>query len=159
VLKFKPVVYASALGFLEVANRALEERGGEPLVRKDIVACVFRLKDPGEVVAELGVSAQDIADGCDLSDDVVAAALARYRIQYNDAYVIWKFLSELKEDSRRTPGEVATERLTADIREFIRTDLRPPLAVKQVEDDEYVYNWRNLRAAPSSGHPWFIAEE
>jgi hypothetical protein len=157
VLKIVPVSYESAVGFLAVANRALALRGGGELTLDHIVACVFRLKDPSEVARALGASALDIARACGLTEQVASAALGRYRLQFRDAIAIWSFLRERKiaaSSARPGPEDPTLSVVTENPMDFVRTDMRPPVAIRSVGEEGFVYDWRNLRPAPPTGHPW-----
>jgi hypothetical protein len=155
VMHQHPVSYERAVGFMNVANHALAERGIERFKLADIVACVFRLKDPTEIASELALTAQDISALTGLPLTIVVAALGRYRIQYNDASAIWRLFQTSKEQSRGW-GPKADAALTGIAQDFIKTDIRQPLAVKSLEDDEFVYTWQNLEVAERAGHYWAI---
>ena len=154
VLNIAPVGYQSAIGFLNVANEALELAGRAPLGREDIVACVFRLKDPAEIIRALKLSTDDVAKGCGLSEAIVAAALSRYRLQYCDADAIWRFALAAKMTGSYSDPYLIN--LTDDPRAFIKTDTRAPMAIKDAGEDGFVYNSSNLKSAPSTGHPWAL---
>lgn len=156
VLEDKPVVYESAIGFINVANLKLRALGDSAeLSTRDIVACVFRLRDAPDLLQALSVTSADIAAACGIRLNVVEAALARYRIAYADAHAIWSYLKAQKCDKKITGRAVET--LTSRIDDFIMTEVRPThlVAVKLVNDG-YVYGVSNLRPAPPSGHPWAI---
>lgn len=159
ILGYKPVNYESALGFIKLANHVIEDRRGAALVAEDIVACVFRLKDATETAASLGLRPQDIAEACKLSLPVVQAALSRYRIQLVDALAIWSFFAE--EFKERGNQNAKVDELPAAPESFILTDARKglPIAVRQLNEDQFVYSWDNLRPAPRGGHFWAVDEE
>ncbi len=156
VLAGRPVSYESALGFINVSREPLAEGKQPPLETTDIVACVFRLKDPDQVALGLQADAGEIARGCNLAPRIVEAALARYRLQLVDALAIWGFCRSLQAIGRGAGNANLAARLTDDPRDFIRTDTRPPFAIKPVAEDGYVYSIGDLRAAPRSGHPWAL---
>lgn len=157
-MQLQPISYERAEGFLNVANHALVERGAPPLTKADIVACVFRLKDPTDILTDLRLTVRDVSEATGLSQSVVSAAVARYRLQYVDADLIWRFLME----ARAKVGAVGAKTeaaLAGRPQDLIKTDSRQPLAVRPHEDHGYVYTWENLRAAPPSGHYWAIDAE
>lgn len=156
VLRFQPVAYDSALGFVNVLNRAL---GETQFSTKDIVACVFRLRDIAEVLSALNKKAEDLAAGSGVSLEIAQAAIQRYRLQLYDALSIWQFLRDCA--ARGNFRDSAIEQVLTDKpQDFIKTDVRSdlPMAVKLLDDRDFVYGWENLRAAPSSGHYWALQE-
>jgi cation transport regulator ChaB len=166
----QPVVYESAVRFINLANLDLPE--DERLQRSDIVACAFRLSDP-ELVADLGLTSQGVATACGLRKEVVEGALKQMRIPYTDAHAIWAHLSDIVKTRADLP-EGVKDVITNRQQDFIRTDAngsysfaverigRPvPRHSKKAEANavdvaEYVYNRANLHPAPVSGHPWAI---
>jgi len=157
VLLLRPVSYESALGFLNVVNHALRQRGARPLERADIVACVFRLKDPSEILAELGLTVAEVAVRCQIPLRVVQAAFGRFRLQFRDAELIWHFLLFAKWFSGKN-GPKTEAALTGSAPDFIKCDARQPTLVKELDQGEFVYGWDNLAAAPRSGHYWALDE-
>lgn len=157
VLRFQPVAYDSAVGFLNVANRALEGSAHASFTTRDIVACVFRLRDVTEVLGALNKKIDDVAIGADVPIEIAQAAAQRYRLQLNDALAIWRYALSCAENAGGTDpaiGYVLTERP----QDFIKTDVRPDLhmAVKRLDDRDFVYGWENLKAASEAGHYWAL---
>jgi hypothetical protein len=165
----QPIVYDSALRFIRLVNLDLPE--DKWLKHSDIVACVFRLKEP-EIIAELGIKPQDLASECKLRKEVVDAALKGMRITYSDAYAIWVFLMRVTTGRPELPPTLR-DVLTGDQRDFISADLNTRyLAVEKIgktlpkhskksavdesDNAEYVYNRANLKRAPLSHHPWAL---
>jgi len=160
VLKVKPVTYASATGVIELINNFIGKIApAELLSTADIVACVFSLKNAGEIAKELNLSVSEISSSCGISRPIVESALMRYRMQYSDAAAIHKFFR--KKNSEIKGVDWISNILTINEDDFISTDdsrLVMP-AIRQIGDDtvsEYVYNWSNLKPAPRTGHPWAI---
>ena len=159
VLGGKPVSYESAVGFINVSRGLLTKGGQPPLETSDIVACVFRLKDPDILAAALGTSLEEIADHCHMRRRVVDAALTRYRLPLVFALSIWGFFRDLQALGRGASNPLVATRLTEDPRDFIKTDNRAPFAIKPFDDDEYVYSIADLRPAPRVGHPWALERD
>jgi hypothetical protein len=91
VMDCEPVVYDSALGFINVANAELEARGdSQRLTKATIVACVFELERIGEVFEALGLSEATVATDCGIQERIVRAACQRGRLQFVHADLIWK---------------------------------------------------------------------
>ncbi len=161
VMNCVPVVYRSALGFLNSANHALESNGApERLSHADIVACVFRLRDAAKITNELKVTESEIARSCNIAPRIVNAALNQYRIQYVDAHAIWKFcVDRVRSESIKLGPELA-DTLTKNETDLIVSDSKKKssMAIKRVgskdDTDDYVYDRETLRAAPLSGHAW-----
>lgn len=156
VLRFEPVTYASARGFLNVANYGLKSRDAPLMNVSDIVACVFRLKEPDTIAAALNLSPQMIAAGTLLPQELIVAALGRFRLQFVDAFAIWRFLLNFQLSGPASGGGL--EFLTDNPADFIKTDGRYPLAIKEVGDREFVYGLRNLEPAAAKGHYWAIED-
>jgi hypothetical protein len=157
VLNGMPVSYGRAVGFINVTRELLAGRNHQPLDTGDIVACVFRLKDPDTVATALGVDIPTIARACHLRPRIVESALARYRLPLVFALPIWRYLRGLQADGRGQENPTVAERLTDDPREFIKTDKRSPIAIKPGDgEDEYVYSLADVSPAPRTGHPWAL---
>jgi hypothetical protein len=158
IFRFHPVTYERATGFINVANFAL--RGAvEEFTTKDIVACAFRLRQPMDVLQAMKISVEEMSKEAGISNDIGHAAVQRYRIQLHDALGIWSFiLSRWRENPPRSP--LVSGVITEDPRDFVRADLRAglPIAVKRLDDFEYVYRLDDLKPAPISGHYWAIRE-
>lgn len=166
----QPVVYESAIRFIQLANLDLPK--DKLLQTSDIVACVFRLKDP-QVIEALGLDAPALALGSGVTLKVVESSLNRLRICYVDAKAIWAFLMGQAADRKGLTKEVR-EILTGNQEDLIRTEVKGtyPIAIgrtgvviprhskkgeaSDVDNAEYVYNRSNLHPAPPSGHPWTI---
>lgn len=154
VMGCEPVVYESAVGFMNVANKELESRGNsERLELSSIVACVFELDGFAQVATALGLSAETISTQCDIPARIISAAIARSRLQYVDAEKIWKYCLTRKQDQQ---PDLPT--LTDDPRTFIRTRVSKDgfAAIRKIEEGRYVYERDDLRPAPLNGHPWSI---
>jgi hypothetical protein len=159
LFRFHPVTYDSAIGFINVANIALG--GAAPaFTTSDIIACVFRLRHPMDLLNALRLTPEQVAAEAGLSRDVGIAAVQRYRIQLNDALAIWQFLKTRSRDEG-SPPRVVSDAITDDAHDFITADVRAglPMAVKALNDFEYVYRWDNLKPAPPSGHYWALEDE
>lgn len=160
VMRCFPVTYRSARGFINVANMALAAlEAGSKLKSSDIVACIFRLKDAPDVVEALGLASSDIAKACGIRAEIVESARLRYRITFNHAISIWKYLLSVKHEKKITDPKANA--LNDDPREFIKTDVqtRHPLAVRPSSEERAeasVYGRRDLTPAPRMGHPWAI---
>jgi hypothetical protein len=155
ILNVLPVRYDSAVQFIAAVNPLLAEYQLNRFDTGDIVACVFRLKDPDEVFESLGLTSDGVARACGLRYDLVASALLRYRLQLNDALALWRYLTDQVAGLTAKPAAILRERLTDDPSDFIKTDARPPMAIKTTRDGS-VYTLDNLKAAPASGHRWAV---
>lgn len=167
-----PVAYESALGFVRVANVALDNvnanRGQASLplfVEADIVSCVFRFRDITTVTNLLGLSRESIAAATGVHVDIVKAAVRdeRYRLSLVHALTIWAALRERRQSGERrfAPGEEAElAALTDDPFDLIATDDKYNVAIRKVggrraeDEDRYVYGRGDLIPAPETGHPW-----
>jgi hypothetical protein len=158
IFRFHPVTYDRAVGFINVANVALKGTG-EEFTTRDIVACAFRLRQPMDVLQALNISVEEMAREAGISNDIGHAAVQRYRIQLHDALAIWHFiLSRWRENPPNSA--LVSGVITEDPRDFVRADLRAglPIAVRRLDDFEYVYRLDDLKPAPISGHYWAIEE-
>ena len=164
VMLCTPVVYRSAIGFLTVANAALSARNsGFQFTTRDIVACVFRLRDIPDVVKALGTTAEAIAKACRIKPRIVQSTLQRYRISYVHADAIWRHLFQVKGAAGTKAQEI--ESLTDNPSDFIRTDTRHAgrMSIQRIEagsaSDPFeicVYEREDLQPAATSGHSWAI---
>lgn len=161
VFACKPVRRESAVGFITSVNNLLaDHKVAWRFTTRDIIACVFRLKDGPEIAAALGVSPADIARHTGIKLSIVECAVQRWRITYAHAEAIRQYLLQIKADKKANDPILSA--LSADPMGLIKTDSRSdlPMAVKQIEIDpgrfEFVYGWEDLSAAPPAGHPWAI---
>ena len=161
VMRIEPVTYQSALGFINAANIALRNKGVDvTLTTRNIIACVFRLKDGPEIINEFGITDDDISVGCGVKASIVRSAIEKYRIQYADAHKIWLYLRGLKRKNKSFKMDVDSL-INDDERAFIKTDDRHAarMAIKQVGEegeDRYVYRYSDLQYAPLTGHYWSL---
>lgn len=163
VIDCRPVTYVSVLRFINLVNLTLG--GKDSLSTSDIVACVFRLRDI-DMVAALNLSPAAIAKGCGISEEIVQAALDRYRIAYHEAHAIWSFISKVVKSGSDEVQAAVKLVITDEERTFIITDPHKihPMAIKlsgvrQPDDDDrptYVYGRDDLKTAPKQGHYWAI---
>lgn len=154
----EPVQYASARGFIHLANAALAARGKpEHFELHDVVACVFRLKDAPDVANALKLSAWDIATGCRLNVDIVTGALKKYRLPYRDADTIWRFLLAKKEELTSTPPD-DLKYLTSAPEDLLKVDVRNdlPMGIYRTSEKDFVHKPFNVSPAPRRGHPWAL---
>jgi hypothetical protein len=136
---------------------ALTESADPPFTTADIVACVFRLRDVAEVLAALSIKLEDLASGAGVAAEIANAAAQRYRLQLHDAMAIWRFVSA-KVTRDKVRDHAIDQVITDRPQDFIKTDVRPdlPMAVKHLDDEEFVYGWDNLKPAPRAGHHWAL---
>lgn len=160
VFRVQPVSYESARGFLAVANLALREIGAAELTTRDIIACVFRLRDPQEVLIALKMPWAEMASAAGRSRELAQAAVSKYRLQLVDALAFWRVVRAHVQENGSQSAFV-NEIITDDPRDFIKTDVRAglPIAVRRLDDFEYVYRWDNLQYAPLSGHFWALESD
>lgn len=165
VLECVPVVYKSALGFINIVNAASGGSGDPPFRKSDIVACVFRLRDAPEVAEKLSLTAADLSRECALKKEIAQSALERFRLSYVDAESIRRLFIEVKKKNN-VEDKHLNDILNSDPSSIIKTDVRKGLSVSikrvghhadGVDYEEYVYNkGEDLVRAPTEGHVWAI---
>jgi len=147
----EPVVYESALGFIEVANEELGASARqERFQTTSIIACVFYLDRLGDAASALQLTPDSISQQCAMSLPIVKSAFEHFRLQFVDAEKIWKHCLEV---SRSRSVELPY--LTADITSFVKTRASSRTSIKK-EEIGFVYQRNNLSPAPRTGHPWAI---
>lgn len=160
IIGLQPVAYASAKGFLPVANIALAKAGvARRFTTSDIVACVFRLPEFGDHLEDLGLTPASLAKTSKVSLPIVQSAMNKYRVSFAHAEALWKVLhsAHVAKGEPASEAEVTRHEFLKDIREFAKTDARPHLAVKTVQDNETVYKAEDLKLAAVDGHHWALS--
>ena len=155
--------YKAAVGSINVINDLVEQNAR--LSSRDIVACVFRLRDGPQIAEAVGSDFSDFVAETGLSVEIVRAALTRHRITYADAHIIW---SAAWKRCQKSPDRFSEAKyLTDDESHLIvvdnRTDYPRRLYHLSYDDTDtrtteqrWIYNRNNVRAAPLNGHKWAL---
>jgi hypothetical protein len=135
----EPVVYASALGFVALANYL---KGTTIFSTTDIAACIFKIPTLRAAASAKNLStATDITAASGVPERIVLSALDGYRVSFNHAQALFKACAD---PAIKLENFVVTK---------ARNDSRT--SVKQ-DTNGYVYRRADLTLAPQTGHHWAI---
>lgn len=136
----EPVVYASALGFIALANNLTQ---AATFSTADIVACIFKIPTlKAAATAKNLPTATAIATASGVPERIVTSALEGYRVSFNHAEALFKVCAD---SATRLDNFLVTQ---------ARNDSRT--SVKQ-DASGYVYRRTDLTpSAPPTGHHWAI---
>jgi hypothetical protein len=141
-----PVVYESAVGFVNAFNMFCEREGYESrLAKQDIVACVFRIEGFTQLLSRANITKAHVHEVTGIAANIIDSVPNNFRIQLSDAIKLFELFSK-----HEGIGQLRID-------EFIQvSENGGRTSVKKSSDVKYVYKRENLRAAPMVGHPWAI---
>ncbi len=163
VMDCDPVVYESAVGFINVCNAKFHSmKIAYRFTLGDIVACVFCFRNLFELIQKLNLAktskeaAGVISTATGIDADIVDSTFSGFRVIYNHAETIRSFINDQAARQGLAPEALGYGPSFNDLFQSIAKSDKP-VSIKKNIKDSYVYRRVDLSAAPLSGHAWSIA--